>query len=770
MKLNKILVALTGCVYSVYAASSFIKEGKRAELFEITDNEVPVFKINIPKEDYESLRLKAKNGGLAQSFVIEFKDVVFQTKTIIMNELSNLKGANFKVLFPNEDLSKTFPELKINDKGYPEFDIEEVYNGYDWNTTRFDNDNISIGNYFFDFAQTNTNFDLIKIAYRMYDIKTEKLEGVDPETEKVLNEFKMMFSGSYGSDFKTKNASMTVDIKGEQKKFDKITFSLGGVSTRLFQRPGFNIKIGDGKDLYGRTQLKLRSENTEPTVLRTKLVTDIRNNLGLSTISANYATVYVNDDYLGFFVLRDAYKPSWIESEFGDKDTKSLYKCENLSHLTKDYSSVTCNNENEKIEDKTELIEFLTALDKAQSASDIEDIFEVDQFLTDMALEYLLGAWDHILYTGQNYYIYKQPNGKWKYLPYDHDYDFGMHMDRVGFTYIFPDMPERSKKVLSRDYTSLSYSDWIKHHHITDILIYKDPSRFEKILKDVVAKVFNPTTLYPYIDELKKYIKPYIQKELIDDKDKIVIYNPDGLRSFTYEEWDANSEFTNIRTQLYYAYGLKYWILGKYRYMCKTYQDIKCDSKYLDESYQYLINKKLEFTGYTEAELSLPNSNINSSKSNPDSPASTTVVEKPTTVVEKPTTVVEKPTTVVEKPTTVVEKPTTVVEKPTSISDSEKPTSVIEKPTSVSEKPTVNVDINKQISGLDLEKSNSDDDSEFDDSEFDNAEEDDVEVDVAFDDVEIDDTEVGNVFNKLFNSIEEDLKHIKEKRYIKHQY
>jgi len=131
-----------------------------------------------------------------------------------------------------------------------------------------------------------------------------------------------------------------------------VTFSLGGVNTRYFQRPGFNIKIRGGDDLYGRTQLKLRSENSEPTILRTKLVTDIRNNLGLSTISANYVILYVNNDYLGLFILKDAIKSSWIESEFGEKDTKSLYKCEVGSYLTKDYSSTTCNNEDKKVKIK----------------------------------------------------------------------------------------------------------------------------------------------------------------------------------------------------------------------------------------------------------------------------------------------------------------------------------------------------------------------------------------------------------------------------------
>jgi len=59
-------------------------------------------------------------------------------------------------------------------------------------------------------------------------------------------------------------------------------------------------------------------------------------------------------------------------------------------------------------------------------------------------------------------------------------------------------------------------------------------------------------------------------------------------------EWDANCEFTKIRSaQNSTAYGLKYWILAKYRYVCKTY-DIVCDETYLDENYAYTVDKEVE--------------------------------------------------------------------------------------------------------------------------------------------------------------------------------
>jgi len=59
------------------------------------------------------------------------------------------------------------------------------------------------------------------------------------------------------------------------------------------------------------------------------------------------------------------------------------------------------------------------------------------------------------------------------------------------------------------------------------------------------------------------------------------------------EMWDANSEFITVKTQTY-AYELKYWILSQYRYVCKEYS-LDCKQKYLDENFQYPVNKDIEY-------------------------------------------------------------------------------------------------------------------------------------------------------------------------------
>jgi len=41
------------------------------------------------------------------------------------------------------------------------------------------------------------------------------------------------------------------------------------------------------------------------------------------------------------------------------------------------------------------------------------------------------------------------------------------------------------------------------------------------------------------------------------------------------------------------AYGFKYWILERYRTVCKNY-NLECDPTYMDENYKYSINKDVE--------------------------------------------------------------------------------------------------------------------------------------------------------------------------------
>jgi len=476
--LNKIIIVLL-FVYGVLSKSTFIGNVKRAKLFELTDNEVAVFRITLPDDEYLQLKEEA------------------QMETTIRS-------------FPEFDDDSTLPP--------PPYEEDS---------------------------------------------------------------------------FKTKNASMIVELNKKKKSFKKITFSLGGNYSRQFGKQCYNIKIRGKKDLYGRTNLKLHPDAREATFLRSKLICDMHNRLGLPSISANYATLYINDEYMGFYVLLDSFKLSWAEYEYGDEDTTSLYQCKDMNNkLTVASSSTGCKNENKDVTDYSEWIELLTRFDIAQSYKDIEDIFDIDQFLNEIAFEYLTGSWDHYLNSGHNYYLYKPNNDKWKFLLYDFDSDLGQEAFMINCG-----LPGKSDdlKTNNTNFPTYSFDEWTKPRHLIDILILNNSTRFDNILRNIVKKTFNPTVLFPHIDELKKFIRPYVELDKIPDKNgKYPGRINEKVGDFSLAQWEANSEFTNVSNVLGgHSYGLKYWILSKYRYVCEAY-NIKCDPVYLDKNYKIPIDKKVE--------------------------------------------------------------------------------------------------------------------------------------------------------------------------------
>jgi len=392
---------------------------------------------------------------------------------------------------------------------------------------------------------------------------------------------------------KVKNATLVVEINDTVKEFNKVTFDIGGNSARTYGRQGFNIKIRDkNKDLFGRTYFRIRSDPRDATYLRSKLCCDMLNRLGIPSISANYIRLYVNEEYFGFYIFMDSPKIPWIEQVFGEKDTKNLYKCkEGGNYLTLMFDSDRCENEDDKYTDRTEWTNLLTTLDNAQSVEDIEDIFDVDQFSYLAAFDYLIGSWDHFFLGGHNYSMYKNKNtGKWIMIYYDFDSDLGQDASSIDFINFTPSE--------DKNYPYYTIEQWFHIlSHLAQITIWDNTSRFESKLAEVINKVFNPAVLFPHIDDLKDFIRPYVLFDKTPNENGINpgILNFSNPCDYSMAQWEANSDFTTVNEPSVGsdAYGIKYWILERYRAVCIHY-NLECDPVYMDENYKYTVDKDVE--------------------------------------------------------------------------------------------------------------------------------------------------------------------------------
>ena len=343
--------------------------------------------------------------------------------------------------------------------------------------------------------------------------------------------------------------------------------------------------------------------------MRTKIVSDIHNRLGIPSVSSSPIELYINEEYMGLYLLNDAYKLSWIKNQYGEEETQNLYKCTNMYDFSSFYPE-GCINDNDDVidtyDDNSEWMKFLKAVDKANSAADLEDVFEIDHFLTEMAIDYLVGSWDH-MQEGHNYYMYKQPNGKWIYLSQDFDHDLGQDPCEI----------------------EVPYTKYFTSNHILHLLVLTNQSRFEKILDDIVQKVFNPFVLFPHLEELRDILKPYIIKDRTPDENGNypgrINFNEKDL--YTLGQWYSNIDYLSFENSAHgKIYGLKQWISQKYSYVCNQYDLAGCD---IDDSNSISTNNAVQ-TSTNNIDPTSTN-NIDPTSTNNTDPTSTNNIDPTST-------------------------------------------------------------------------------------------------------------------------------------------
>jgi len=381
-------------------------------------------------------------------------------------------------------------------------------------------------------------------------------------------------------------ADLKFVYEGNEEDY-KINFKLGGKSTTSFTKPGYNIKI-KGKDttLHGTKNFKLRSDQRDVSMMRSKITTDILQRSGLIATEVGYTELYVNDEYMGLWVISDSIKNRWIKRKFGDdrEEIKTLYECNgDVIRFDDGTAKTRCINANDEFSDYMEPFNnFVDQVNAAKTRADLEEIMDVDNFIKYMAWEWLMGSFDHFLsYYGHNLFWYQQPNDKWVYIPYDHDIELGQD-EYIGF---YPNRTFNHGRDI--DFTNLSFKEFELDHPIIQVLINDDDTVFRELLDDIISKVFNPDTLLIHIDEVRDVIAPYVKKDRESGAGKINKIGRDSR--FTYEHFLLNTEYTYIYDWIsgFRSYGLKDWIRRRYNYAA-AYYGINTNATSSDEKHKLI--------------------------------------------------------------------------------------------------------------------------------------------------------------------------------------
>jgi len=296
---------------------------------------------------------------------------------------------------------------------------------------------------------------------------------------------------------------------------ENVGFRLRGNTSRESAKKSFKISFNTfeaGNKWYGLEKLNLNGEHNDPSIIRSKLCWDILKNFELPGARSNHVQVFINNNYYGLYINVEHIDEEFAKSRFGNNDG-NLYKClwpADLDYLGADpenYKLIVNDRRvydlktNKLEDDYSDLAHFIDVLNNTpdpQFLCEIENIFNVYDYIKIIAIDIFTGNWDGYIYNKNNFYLYNNTaTGKFEYINYDLDNTYGI--DWIG-----------------RDWGNRNIYDWQQHGNNTRPLYtrimenqqLKDQfSFYMEILNNILTE---QTTYFPHIDSIRDKIDQYV--------------------------------------------------------------------------------------------------------------------------------------------------------------------------------------------------------------------------------------------------------------------
>jgi len=206
MKIKKLLI-----VNYTLALSNFIEKGQRPKLFELTDNDIAIFRVTLPKEEYSLFKSKANIGNDINNKFNILKDLYLRIKGYV----EFLAHFQYTKVYPGYNFTEILPELNIDDEGYAHINVDEIMTSL--NITKegllaLDFSDESVQGTIHDRAYSllnkrNPNFNITRI--------NNVLDSLIPDEKYRTNNNNNNNSNSDDDEiFKTKNGTLVVELNG----------------------------------------------------------------------------------------------------------------------------------------------------------------------------------------------------------------------------------------------------------------------------------------------------------------------------------------------------------------------------------------------------------------------------------------------------------------------------------------------------------------------------------------------------------------------------
>ena len=254
-------------------------------------------------------------------------------------------------------------------------------------------------------------------------------------------------------------------------------------------------KYVDGQSLGGvMERMTLNNSVQDPSMVNTCLAYQVFAAAGNPAPRCNFATVTVNGKELGLYVHLEELKKPFLARHFDSADG-NLYEG-TISDFTPEYWGTMEKKTNEDEDDWSDVEAVMSALQDPSDAGlgTLAELVDLDRFLSFWVTESLIGHWDGYAGDRNNYHFYREPEGKFVFLPWGADDTFHLKDDPNPFDNISEPPPSvlALSAIPSRLY---NIPEW--------------RAKYAERLKVILDSVWDEKELLASVDEMAAIVQEY---------------------------------------------------------------------------------------------------------------------------------------------------------------------------------------------------------------------------------------------------------------------
>jgi len=201
-----------------------------------------------------------------------------------------------------------------------------------------------------------------------------------------------------------------------------------GSFRRFDDKPAMTLNFSKhkkGQTFHGYSKLSLNNSVQDPTFLSEAICREMFVEAGVPAPRVEHATVVLNGQDLGLYVLSEGWGKPFLRRHFKDVNG-NLFDGGFVQDVTEDLD-VNSGDEKDSRADLDRLVEASSERSPEKRWERLNEVLDMDRFLTFVALEVMTCHWDGYSLNRNNYRVFHdRSTGKMVFLPHGLDQTFGV--------------------------------------------------------------------------------------------------------------------------------------------------------------------------------------------------------------------------------------------------------------------------------------------------------------------------------------------------------